>query len=102
LDVGCGEGELLHVLCQPSPWLPPPAMSRNASQNLYRDMLHPNRVAGLDISSSDLKFAVETTAQSSFSSDIRWQEMEANVWKGGLEAYNEEFVGIECIVAMEV
>jgi hypothetical protein len=33
---------------------------------------------------------------------IRWEEMEAKVWKGGLEVANEEFVGIECLVSTEV
>ena len=64
--------------------------------------LRPTHVAGLDISSRDLEFAVETTAQTAFTSDIRWEELEVKVWKGGLESVNEEFVGIECIVAMEV
>jgi len=73
---------------------------------------------GLDVSSSDLEFAVRSTAPpqpevnlneasdqyTPFFTNIglRWENLEAKVWKGGLEAINEEFVDVECIVSTEV
>ncbi|KAF8627073.1 hypothetical protein AX17_006412 [Amanita inopinata Kibby_2008] len=80
LDVGCGEGQLLSVLCQPAPWLspPPPATilplrssspSSSASQSLQSlsppeevTYLHVSLIHGLDISLEDLKIAVHDTA----------------------------------------
>lgn len=32
----------------------------------------------------------------------RWEELEVKIWEGGLQVDNEEFVGVECIVATEV
>ncbi|KAK7032263.1 hypothetical protein VNI00_013222 [Paramarasmius palmivorus] len=77
--------------------------------------LHPSLVSGLDISPSDLKFAAQVTEppkedesellQGNWArsrATVRWEELTANIWKGGLEVVNEEFVGVECIVATEV
>ncbi|KAF8823435.1 hypothetical protein HHX47_DHR10000154 [Lentinula edodes] len=81
--------------------------------------LHITRLVGLDISSRDLEFAAqaiappanaENTEDSSIdpwryrgSKDtVRWEEMTAKLWEGGLETINEEFVGTECIVSSEV
>ncbi|KAL0579318.1 hypothetical protein V5O48_002716 [Marasmius crinis-equi] len=90
--------------------------------------LHMTRVAGLDISDADLDFAMKVTEpeepQESTNGDtadggemggawghgttiggrqpVRWESMTANIWKGGLEVVNEEFVDVECIVATEV
>lgn len=129
LDVGCGEGQLLAVLCQPAPWLKaPPESVLEASQSpdesqpptpIYNDEDTPNlhivELHGLDVSSEDLAFAIESTAPPkedaeihssgyrSFRSGVqRWEELVAKVWKGGLESINEEFVDMECIVSMEV
>jgi len=128
LDVGCGEGQLLAVLCQPAPWLKAPPESILESQSpdeslpptpTYNDEDTPNlhivELHGLDVSSEDLPFAIESTAPPkedievhspgyrSFRSGVqRWEELVAKVWKGGLESINEEFVDIECIVSMEV
>ncbi|KAK1222861.1 hypothetical protein PQX77_014283 [Marasmius sp. AFHP31] len=139
LDVGCGEGQLLTALCQPAPWLvfneddkSELVKSGNEPMNLFNSpqdpipALHTKRVAGLDISDVDLKFAVAATkpeehrdnsneddtivggrgwAHSTFiggRQPIRWESMTANIWKGGLEAVNEEFMDTECIVATEV
>ncbi|KAF9004043.1 hypothetical protein BDQ17DRAFT_1478483 [Cyathus striatus] len=82
LDVGCGEGQLLTVLCQPAPWLLPPPESilppspiqptspstpavvsptyNSADDDIPN--LHPTLIHGLDISDIDLKFAVQGTA----------------------------------------
>ncbi|KAL0067875.1 hypothetical protein AAF712_005043 [Marasmius tenuissimus] len=106
--------------------------SGNDPMNLFNSpqdpipALHTKRVAGLDISDVDLKFAVAATkpeerrdnsdeddtiiggrgwAHSTFiggRQPIRWESMTANIWKGGLEVVNEEFIDTECIVATEV
>ncbi|KAG6876680.1 hypothetical protein C0992_012113 [Termitomyces sp. T32_za158] len=135
LDIGCGEGQLLEVLCQPAPWLPPPpahvlpafteAETHSAgksplSPKCYDEIpdIHPVQVMGLDISSDDLDFAVQSTAppppeverekgsshySTSFSSiNPRWEDLDVKIWKGGLEVINETFVDVECIVSSEV
>lgn len=87
LDVGCGEGQLLTVLSQPSPWLTPPptsvlphpASSSSADANsvppspTYNDEipnLHTTHIAGLDISGHDLAFAVQGTAPPQIEVDV--------------------------------
>ncbi|KAJ7707425.1 hypothetical protein B0H17DRAFT_517831 [Mycena rosella] len=120
LDVGCGEGQLLSVLAQPAPWLAPPPASlfpepraNEPEYNYKSDMpnLHARRIAGLDVSASDLAFAVKGTAPPGVSDEdaytysvrvTRWEDLTAKVWKGGLQVINEEFVGVECIVCTEV
>lgn len=32
----------------------------------------------------------------------RWEDLEVNIWHGGFEAFNQEFVNVECIVSTEV
>ena len=129
--MGCGEGQLLTVLCQPAPWLTPPPISvliplspNDTSESVpltptYNDdeipNLHISELHGLDISSEDLAFALESTAPPqkeserfgngyrSYNAGIqRWEELVVKVWKGGLEVVNEEFVDIECIISTEV
>lgn len=133
LDVGCGEGQLLAVLCQPAPWLSPPPphvlpsqVAADSSDPMppsptYNDEItniHPTHIMGLDISSSDLEFAIQGTAPpqpeinlnegsdryTPFFTNVglRWEDLEAKIWKGGLEVINEEFVDVECIVSSEV
>ncbi|TFK74176.1 hypothetical protein BDN72DRAFT_833905 [Pluteus cervinus] len=174
LDVGCGEGQLLSVLCQPAPWLapPPPAiLPHNPSLSptlppatpiqadqqtvtspssdlippspVYNDdaipNLHVSHLWGLDIDDEDLRFAIEgiippgggnpdkeinhiedgngnaaVDPNAELDIDVmdisryerfgglRWEPLEAKIWKGGLEVVNEEFVGVECIVCTEV
>jgi small RNA 2'-O-methyltransferase len=57
-------------------------------------------VSGLDISAPDLQFTIANTAP--VKGVCRWEPLEANVWQGGLEAFNPQFVDVECIVATEV
>ncbi|KAF8071784.1 hypothetical protein FPV67DRAFT_1411272 [Lyophyllum atratum] len=134
LDIGCGEGQLLSVLCQPAPWLSPPpphvlpplqAASDSADpvpqSPTYNDeipIIHPTHIMGLDVSAGDLEFAIQGIAPPQPEVDInegsdqymprytnvglRWEDLEAKVWKGGLEVINEEFVDMECIVSTEV
>ncbi|KAG6830868.1 hypothetical protein H0H92_014233 [Tricholoma furcatifolium] len=78
LDIGCGEGQLLSVLCQPAPWLlPPPAhilppLPDESSEFALKSPLsptyneeipsiHTTHIMGLDISSIDLEFAIQGT-----------------------------------------
>ena len=123
---------MLSVLSVPSQWLevPPqsllypngrPSLDSASPINLFNSSsdpipnLHITRIAGLDISSYDLKFAIDATAPPSAQDEslmdpwrlnkregLRWEEMTAKIWQGGLETINEEFVGIECIVSTEV
>ncbi|KAI0749430.1 hypothetical protein C8Q80DRAFT_1231949, partial [Daedaleopsis nitida] len=132
LDVGCGEGELLSCLCNPAPWLasPPldilPAVDDLETESieaallaeLHREILHPTKIAGLDISKTDLESTGRITepqqivednistsnepGRSWHSAPARWEPLEVNIWEGGLEHYNPAFVGVECVVAMEV
>lgn len=109
VDIGCGEGELLAVLCQPAPSLPPPGSDVLLSTSSATDLsdsdidLHPIRVDGLDISSYALASAIEDTSPASANAlYTRWESLEVKIWHGGLEVFNPTFVNVECIVATEV
>ncbi|KAI9057258.1 hypothetical protein FKP32DRAFT_1598365 [Trametes sanguinea] len=121
LDIGCGEGELLSCLCNPAPWLapPPPHVLPPATNgdtpthdlgHLHKGILHPVKVAGLDISRADLADAVEATRPPEPGSasvglwhePVRWEPLEVKIWEGSLARINPEFVGVECVVATEV
>ncbi|KAI0326610.1 hypothetical protein GY45DRAFT_1310137 [Cubamyces sp. BRFM 1775] len=124
LDIGCGEGELLSCLCNPAPWLAPPppdvlpAIEEDGvrtphevvAEGLHKDILHPVRIAGLDVSRADLECAVEGTrprasgsgASTLWRDPARWEPLEAKIWEGSLAVVNPEFVGVECIVSTEV
>ncbi|KAI0714296.1 hypothetical protein C8T65DRAFT_738763 [Cerioporus squamosus] len=82
---------------------------------LHRDILHPKKISGLDICKEDLDCTVrmtkpplpeETDETKSLPvwhrAPARWEELEVNVWEGGLEHVNPAFVGVDCIVATEV
>lgn len=98
-----------------SPILSP---SRNSTVDEIPN-LHPRLVHGLDISPGDLQFAIDRTRppvpepededahvrqmRRLYSPNLtRFEEMDVKIWEGGLEVVNEEFVGLECIVASEV
>ncbi|KAI0707411.1 hypothetical protein C8Q76DRAFT_749115 [Earliella scabrosa] len=121
LDVGCAEGELLSCLCNPAPWLAPPpqdvlpvdcaSADAEVLAELHQAILHPIKIAGLDISKDDLACTIEITAPRPQEPDstalwhrapARWEPLEVNVWQGGLEHFNPAFVAVECIVATEV
>ncbi|KAI0635802.1 hypothetical protein C8Q77DRAFT_1216357 [Trametes polyzona] len=86
--------------------------------SLHKDILHPTRIAGLDISRSDLQDAIAITrpppdpsATGEGTSDspapwhtppLRWEPLEAQIWEGSLAHVNPSFVGVECVVATEV
>ncbi|THV07241.1 hypothetical protein K435DRAFT_742234 [Dendrothele bispora CBS 962.96] len=131
VDIGCGEGQLLSTLCQPAPWLTTPPSDILTLADLNHEHLspidlfnhandpipnlHPIRIAGLDISDRDLRFAIEATKPPDDLStgadgdpwlraraSVRWEDLSVQIWKGGLEMINENFVGAECIVSSEV
>ncbi|RDB26089.1 Small RNA 2'-O-methyltransferase [Hypsizygus marmoreus] len=114
-------------LAPPPPgFLPPPLEPPDASDTIppsptYNDEipnLHMTHVMGLDISINDLQFAIQGTAppqdevnleegsdqyRSHYTNvGLRWENLEAKIWKGGLEVINEDFLDIECIVSTEV
>ena len=119
LDIGCGEGTLLSVLCQPAECHPIPngfdARFRVPIGDEIRlksvidtvESMYPKEIAGLDVSSSVLELAkgqVENQANgyTFLPPKPRWQGLKVQLWKGGLEEYNPAFNGYDCIVATEV
>jgi len=125
LDVGCGEGQILAVLCQPAPWLSPPphhllspllqSSDPTPLSPTYNDEipnLHITQLSGLDISPTDLEFAVQNTSLSqdepneyrSYLTNIplRWEDIQVKIWNGCLESINEDFIDVECIISTEV
>ncbi|VDB86698.1 unnamed protein product [Peniophora sp. CBMAI 1063] len=96
LDVGCGEGSLLWSLSNPAYWLPD-----TLPGFVYA---HVRTLHGLDISAESLDYAkgaIQPTPPSPYSLP-RWEPLSASLWRGGLQKVNDEFKGIECIVASEV
>ena len=77
---------------------------------MHKDILHPVRIAGLDVSRADLECAVEATRRRTpgngafalWHDPVRWEPLEAKIWEGSLAVVNPEFVGVECIVSTEV
>ena len=119
LDVGCGEGQTVECLCNAAPWLPLQskpelgldAVSRREEQDLsYKDdFIHLRTLHALDISLDELRCVLEVTAPpppptgtETWSRLARWEPLGVKVWHGGVQAYNPEFVGIECIISTEV
>ncbi len=73
------------------------------------ECMHMEIVHALDTSTADLEYVVEGTKPRAEPSDpndwrtmLRWESRTVRVWEGGLESFNPEFVGIECIVSTEV
>ena len=73
----------------------------------------PVKLAGLDVSLSDLECTTRLTrpprvvdddmaVQSWQTAPVRWEPLQVDIWQGGLERFNPTFVGVECIVATEV
>lgn len=132
LDIGCGEGELIACLCNAAPWLPlrsaayagilgdncpyPEGVESEEGINEADDFLHVRRVAALDVSLADLKLAIEATKPmvpmpscqtcpseyTGLRESVRWEPLAVNVWHGGLEVHNPNFINMECIVSTEV
>ena len=52
--------------------------------------------------SSSSEFESTENSRSHITAAPRWEPLEVSLWHGGLEAFNERFVGAECIVSTEV
>ncbi|KAG8954383.1 hypothetical protein FRC04_011709 [Tulasnella sp. 424] len=102
VDLGCGEGSLLSVLCQPASTIPPKTAVECNEPTLD---IHISRLIGLDIDDESLKIAVEETAPPPTDrlDDLppwerprpRWLDLDVQIWKGGLEVLNEGESGNE-------
>ncbi len=111
LDIGCGEGETIACMCNPAPWLllqSCPGADEADPDNAIKDFLHIETIYALDISSHDLRRAVELTAPppppppNGWQGHTRCEPLEVKLWEGGMESYNPEFVDMECIISTEV
>jgi len=119
LDIGCGEGTLLSVLCQPAECHP----TRDDFDGRFRvpngdeirlqsvidtvESMYPKEITGLDVSSEVLelgKALLESQANgyTFMPPKPRWQGLKVQLWKGGLEEYNPAFNSYDCIVSTEV
>ncbi|CAE6512003.1 unnamed protein product [Rhizoctonia solani] len=108
LDIGCGEGDLLNVLCKPAAAIP-----NDTSSEPGRD-LDLTRVAALDIDPDVIQEAAQAATQdrhphylSPWGSGedgwyIRWAELDVAVWLGRLQDLNPTFHGFDAIVSTEV
>ena len=119
LDIGCGEGTLLSVLCQPAECHLIPdgfdARFRVPNGDEIRlqsvidtvESMYPKEIAGLDVSPGVLELAKgvlenQANGYTFLPPKPRWQELKVQLWKGGLEEYNPAFNGYDCIVSTEV
>ncbi|KAI5452046.1 hypothetical protein NCC49_000989 [Naganishia albida] len=130
LDVGCGEGDLLRVLCEPAATVPEEpirAVLESSGSDGEEDMdkedhntdrtqtreLFLHRIAGLDVDPTVIPEAVKVTAPPTEPEQTdyqftetyvtpRWQRMECEIWQGGLEKHNRRLEGFEAIVALEL
>ena len=119
LDIGCGEGTLLGVLCQPAESHPVAddfdarfGVPRGDAVRLRSvidtvESIYQERIAGLDISSAALATAKALLERQANGYPFlppkpRWQELKVQLWRGGLEEYNPVFEGYDCIVSTEV
>lgn len=103
LDIGCGEGETIGCLCNPAPWRAPLVIPHAEPGTLY-PTLHIRSIQGLDVSAHELKCAAQETAppKDGGYGHVRWEPLDVKLWHGGLESFNPDFVGVECIVSTEV
>lgn len=119
LDIGCGEGTLLGVLCQPAEChavaddfdarFGVPRADEIALRSVLDtvESMYPAQIAGLDVSPAALERATELLASQAHGYPFlpprpRWQELKVQLWRGGLEEYNPAFDGYDCIVSTEV
>lgn len=113
LDIGCGEGNLLQCLTEPSVACLPPE-DFQTSDELYIHTVH-----GLDPSIRDLEYTLKRTAPTDYSSCFgstekhmwkpvqppRWNTLQVHLWNGGFQNLNYAVFGndkIDAFVATEV
>lgn len=84
----------------------PDPNSGDADASGAEDTLHITSIHALDISASSLSLAAQAVAQvedaTRWMKHIRWEPLDVKLWHGGLESFNSEFVGVDCIVSTEV
>ncbi|KAI5116651.1 hypothetical protein M0805_004913 [Coniferiporia weirii] len=123
LDVGCGTGDLLCCLCNPTAFLGEPGPEGVVGEHEYDELmsesstepsrgafakddlpdLHLARLAGLDASRPAIERCIELTKQRTDCLGLlRWEDLEVKLWHGSLDVFNAEFVGTDCIVSSEV
>jgi len=119
LDIGCGEGTLLSVLCQPAECHPipddfdarfcVPTRDEIRLQSVIDtvESMYPKKIAGLDVSPVVLELAKgllenQANGYTFLPPKPRWQELKVKLWRGGMEEYNPAFNGYDCIVSTEV
>lgn len=110
LDIGCGEGDLLRCLCEPSRERYDPCTPLD--HDISSRSLYPILLAGLDPDLWAIRVAAERTIPREFDSVApryapngtpRWDELKLKLWHGGIEDVNEDFVTrYQCFVSMEV
>jgi hypothetical protein len=130
-DLGCGSGSLLSLLSLPAYHLddfPPSISSFSPIDNLTSPQqakldvlaslpttppqereLHLKRLVGVDMSAEACETAAKNCSRSigkddkeKIGNETRWEELEMEVWLGGVESENEKLKGVEAIVLTEV
>ncbi|KIO34670.1 hypothetical protein M407DRAFT_209954 [Tulasnella calospora MUT 4182] len=99
IDLGCGEGSLLSVLCQPASTIPPKPDDTTPNAEIEPTLdIHISHLVGLDVDDQSLKIAVEETAPvlEDRLNDLplwerprpRWLDLDVQIYRGGLEVLN--------------
>ncbi|QRV75005.1 methyltransferase domain protein [Ceratobasidium sp. AG-Ba] len=112
LDIGCGEGSLLHAVCGPASSVPSDVPDSHLSTPI--NDLFLQRVAALDVDPEvieDAVYAATSDREPHYLAPwgsgedgwyIRWAPLEVSVWEGSLGVINPEFSGFDAIVSTEV
>lgn len=110
MDVGCGEGSFLRSLCELSGEKYDPRTPLDA--DVSSRPLYPTLLGGLDIDKWEIKSAAERTLFKPFNPHVaryleggvpRWDDVQVQLWQGGIEAINPEFIDkYRCFVSSEV
>ncbi|QRV89701.1 methyltransferase domain protein [Ceratobasidium sp. AG-Ba] len=112
LDIGCGEGSLLHAVCGPASSIPSDVPDSHLSTPI--NDLFLQRVAALDVDPAvieDAVYAATSDRKPHYLAPwgsgedgwyIRWSPLEVSVWEGSLAVINPEFSGFDAIVSTEV
>ena len=82
--------------------------SDNAIPFVEDNFLHLQSLHALDVSPEMVQQTAkavspsETYKRGYWHGYIRWEPLDVKLWQGGLESFNPEFVGVDCIVSTEV
>lgn len=102
IDLGCGEGSLLSVLCQPASTIPPPPNTTAQAETPPEPTLdiHLTHLVGVDVCAESLALAGRDTAPPLTSGEAfddlpvwerprpRWLDLDVQIFHGGLEVLN--------------